>query len=647
MIEIHDGVDMVNQDNLFNNVDLCVTCVSPTPPTLPLREELTSLGIELIYNAKGVGKQIAFKEYEKKIQDRQSICYAFLSILPGAESHGFNNEKLSKQVAISYEKYLSELSLRRRSIRRNCNLSDTLDSDNRDVECNQSRIERRTKNVDGFECICDDDNIVDTLEEETKLTPSSMNQSNTENPILSSSSSDDEDDRNGNNMAQLHVALVCSMNPSMSDDELDQYSHSYSSFDDTNLGISKNDQQYGNYTPSLEDHQNNLNLFGFIPVQGNFEDFQVVLPGEDRQQQQDVPREFSKRGKLLGIKISQSDKKLLKKALQRNKSNGEEERKQGILLTSELTSSLSTQANHFLQLLESDLSKHINDSPAAASNKIQNFAKKNVHNLSQNSLMTCETKEDDTSEIVEVKKEEILAADNEMVERMIKFHDGLSLFQNNDDYQLSIQSSGIGEDESKCEVSINTSSMCDIDDISSVDTLDREWRVNTSRASIECEKELYQVKSDQDVGVSKDSSLPAEPQMDKSSKENKVIVGDLESSHSSSVQQEDVLTKPFEFKCETKDTDDCDFEDDDDDEEEENLLGVILSGIRTNCGTMMCQPFSRTRKTRTKVSKSDSFVMSHTILETISEDETFSDDDLPMHVTTTQNHYKSGNLNVI
>jgi hypothetical protein len=31
-------------------VDICITCVSPNPPKLPLREELPSLGVELIYN---------------------------------------------------------------------------------------------------------------------------------------------------------------------------------------------------------------------------------------------------------------------------------------------------------------------------------------------------------------------------------------------------------------------------------------------------------------------------------------------------------------------------------------------------------------------------------------------------------------------
>ena len=48
------------------NVDICVTCVCEKPPKLPLREELPSLGIEVIYNAEGVGAEATEKELEKK-----------------------------------------------------------------------------------------------------------------------------------------------------------------------------------------------------------------------------------------------------------------------------------------------------------------------------------------------------------------------------------------------------------------------------------------------------------------------------------------------------------------------------------------------------------------------------------------------------
>jgi hypothetical protein len=49
-----------------HNVDICVTCVCDKPPTLPLREELPSLGIEVIYNAKGVGAEAADREAKKE-----------------------------------------------------------------------------------------------------------------------------------------------------------------------------------------------------------------------------------------------------------------------------------------------------------------------------------------------------------------------------------------------------------------------------------------------------------------------------------------------------------------------------------------------------------------------------------------------------
>ena len=49
-----------------HNVDICVTCICDKPPKLPLREELPSLGIEVIYNADGVGVEAAKKELRKE-----------------------------------------------------------------------------------------------------------------------------------------------------------------------------------------------------------------------------------------------------------------------------------------------------------------------------------------------------------------------------------------------------------------------------------------------------------------------------------------------------------------------------------------------------------------------------------------------------
>jgi hypothetical protein len=48
-----------------HNVDICVTCVSDKPPQLPLREELPSLGIEVVYNAHGVGAKATYEESKR------------------------------------------------------------------------------------------------------------------------------------------------------------------------------------------------------------------------------------------------------------------------------------------------------------------------------------------------------------------------------------------------------------------------------------------------------------------------------------------------------------------------------------------------------------------------------------------------------
>lgn len=46
--------ECMNED-VLDRVDVCVTTISSKPPTLPLREELPSLGVELVYNSKGTG----------------------------------------------------------------------------------------------------------------------------------------------------------------------------------------------------------------------------------------------------------------------------------------------------------------------------------------------------------------------------------------------------------------------------------------------------------------------------------------------------------------------------------------------------------------------------------------------------------------
>jgi hypothetical protein len=57
-----------------DDVDICVTCVTNKPPRLPLREELVSLGVEVIYKASGVGARAAQKESKRAVKDLRKIA---------------------------------------------------------------------------------------------------------------------------------------------------------------------------------------------------------------------------------------------------------------------------------------------------------------------------------------------------------------------------------------------------------------------------------------------------------------------------------------------------------------------------------------------------------------------------------------------
>ena len=55
------------------DVDICVTCVTSKPPRLPLREELVSLGVEVILNARGTGAKAVDRQRKhalRKIRDQ-------------------------------------------------------------------------------------------------------------------------------------------------------------------------------------------------------------------------------------------------------------------------------------------------------------------------------------------------------------------------------------------------------------------------------------------------------------------------------------------------------------------------------------------------------------------------------------------------
>ena len=102
-----------------DQVDVCVTCVSDKPPKLPLREELVSLGVEVILNAHGVGAKAVKhetrrqvrefrKEFEK--QNKSSIiCFPWKSqrqkMQEKRELKQMEKELKRRQHGLSYARY--------------------------------------------------------------------------------------------------------------------------------------------------------------------------------------------------------------------------------------------------------------------------------------------------------------------------------------------------------------------------------------------------------------------------------------------------------------------------------------------------------------------------------------------------------------
>ena len=60
--------DSSDDDNASLHVEICATLLTDKPPKLPLREELPSLGFEIIYNGKGVGEKASRYEAKKAIE---------------------------------------------------------------------------------------------------------------------------------------------------------------------------------------------------------------------------------------------------------------------------------------------------------------------------------------------------------------------------------------------------------------------------------------------------------------------------------------------------------------------------------------------------------------------------------------------------
>ena len=99
-----------------HNVDICVTCVCEKPPKLPLREELPSLGIEVIYNAHGVGAQATRQEQQRKLKefhrDQQSNSHGLFAKLKqtfGKDEDKRREAELLVPHALSYSSYQRRL----------------------------------------------------------------------------------------------------------------------------------------------------------------------------------------------------------------------------------------------------------------------------------------------------------------------------------------------------------------------------------------------------------------------------------------------------------------------------------------------------------------------------------------------------------
>lgn len=103
------------------NVDICITCLADKPPKLPLREELQSLGVEVIYNAHGAGNKVskheakrALKFYRDKEQAKELTKRRFFPKSSKRIKEKLAERKqiehdLGAQHAFSYEAYEHEL----------------------------------------------------------------------------------------------------------------------------------------------------------------------------------------------------------------------------------------------------------------------------------------------------------------------------------------------------------------------------------------------------------------------------------------------------------------------------------------------------------------------------------------------------------
>uniref|UniRef100_A0A7S4SV12 Uncharacterized protein n=1 Tax=Ditylum brightwellii TaxID=49249 RepID=A0A7S4SV12_9STRA len=117
-----DGEDLFgNFDNLFGNsngkdgsedgasdidVDLCLTImnVGASPPTLPLKGEHVTLGVEAIHKSKGLGDLAVFQESIRKSMVRARSLSSASGKTKSTASDAFSTQSMNP-TAISYDEY--------------------------------------------------------------------------------------------------------------------------------------------------------------------------------------------------------------------------------------------------------------------------------------------------------------------------------------------------------------------------------------------------------------------------------------------------------------------------------------------------------------------------------------------------------------
>ena len=108
--------------SVADNVDICVTCICDKPPKLPLREELISLGVEVIYNARGIGAKAIKSDVKQKIKDLRSTFQerekkkfrlfpisAKRKMEKKAEQKELERDLKQRKKSLSYEAYAQKL----------------------------------------------------------------------------------------------------------------------------------------------------------------------------------------------------------------------------------------------------------------------------------------------------------------------------------------------------------------------------------------------------------------------------------------------------------------------------------------------------------------------------------------------------------